>query len=118
MHAKTTCCNKPFTIFFQLFLLKGFETPSDLKTYLESGKRLAPPQYCPSAISDVMYRCWNLTPTERPSFDVLSEELYEVSAVFYICLHFLIVINSSPLSLSLFSESLRRLPQTLRRHRQ
>ncbi|XP_020837245.1 protein-tyrosine kinase 6 [Phascolarctos cinereus] len=39
------------------------------------GFRMLRPTKCPASIYDLMYKCWNLTPEERPSFKSLKEKL-------------------------------------------
>ncbi|TKR81878.1 hypothetical protein L596_015679 [Steinernema carpocapsae] len=47
----------------------------ELLAFLESGKRLKPPKYAPDDVSEIMVRCWNEAPADRPSFKILRERL-------------------------------------------
>ena len=52
---------------------------SDISSFLQRGQRMEPPENCPVVVSNVMMKCWNQTPELRPSFDVLSEMLGQVT---------------------------------------
>ena len=43
---------------------------------MEGENRLDPPNHCPRSIYNLMLRCWNLEPKERPLFDSIVTELY------------------------------------------
>ena len=47
-----------------------------LYNFLEGENRLDPPNHCPRSIYNLMLRCWNLEPKERPLFDSIAAELY------------------------------------------
>ncbi|XP_049697170.2 vascular endothelial growth factor receptor 1 isoform X2 [Helicoverpa armigera] len=49
--------------------------PADLLSWLSSGNRLARPTYADQRLHDVMLRCWDQKPTNRPSFSELQEIL-------------------------------------------
>ena len=46
-----------------------------LLKFLEEGNRLAMPELCPDLVFEVMKQCWELDPTQRPSFGDLKEKL-------------------------------------------
>ncbi|CAB3994451.1 tyrosine- kinase Mer [Paramuricea clavata] len=48
-----------------------------LYDFLLTGRRLEPPNYCPNEIADVMSKCWEEDPDDRPNFHRLKEMLYE-----------------------------------------
>ncbi|XP_055328805.1 fibroblast growth factor receptor 3-like [Paramacrobiotus metropolitanus] len=48
-----------------------------LKT-LSSGYQLSRPPYCPEVIYDVMRKCWDLVPTNRPVFSKLQRNLQDI----------------------------------------
>ena len=54
----------------------GFQQVADsadrLYNFLESGNRLDPPIHCPLIIKNLMNRCWNFDPKERPLFDAIT----------------------------------------------
>ena len=47
-----------------------------LYNFLEGENRLDPPNHCPRSIYNLMLRCWNLEPKERPLFDSIVTELH------------------------------------------
>ncbi|XP_041349997.1 plexin-A4-like isoform X2 [Gigantopelta aegis] len=47
----------------------------DLKSYLQSGKRMRKPKQCPEDIYRLMTQCWMETPGDRPTFQKSLEEL-------------------------------------------
>uniref|UniRef100_A0A914DBG1 Protein kinase domain-containing protein n=1 Tax=Acrobeloides nanus TaxID=290746 RepID=A0A914DBG1_9BILA len=54
---------------------KGIEQQHDLLDFLNEGKRLERPSFCPENIYNLMASCWFYDPNERPSFEQLREEL-------------------------------------------
>ena len=52
---------------------------SDISSFLQRGQRMEPPENCPVEVSNVIMKCWNQTSELRPSFDVLSEMLSQVT---------------------------------------
>uniref|UniRef100_A0AC34QH67 Protein kinase domain-containing protein n=1 Tax=Panagrolaimus sp. JU765 TaxID=591449 RepID=A0AC34QH67_9BILA len=51
---------------------------SEIKHYLESGKRLPQPTHCPDHIYGIMLNCWRSHPVERPDFSWLSQHLQDI----------------------------------------
>jgi len=50
----------------------------ELLPHLKAGNRLAKPDYCSTELYSVMLRCWNANPKKRPTFEELSDELYQM----------------------------------------
>jgi len=51
---------------------------ADLLSYLEAGKRLPCPPYCPQILYEIILKCWHLNPKMRPTFDELVEQVKDV----------------------------------------
>ena len=51
-----------------------------LVKYLEDGNRLAMPEFCPDEVFEVMKKCWNLDPDQRPSFEELKDTLEKLAS--------------------------------------
>ena len=78
--------NSPFnicaTILFYFFTglqisgLQVADSADRLYNFLEGENRLDPPNHCPRSIYNLMLRCWNLEPKERPLFDSIVTELH------------------------------------------
>uniref|UniRef100_A0A914P2H6 Protein kinase domain-containing protein n=1 Tax=Panagrolaimus davidi TaxID=227884 RepID=A0A914P2H6_9BILA len=49
-----------------------------LRTFLYDGGRLAQPTNCPDELYQIMKRCWNRHPENRPNFDVLQIDIKNV----------------------------------------
>uniref|UniRef100_A0A914VJA9 Protein kinase domain-containing protein n=1 Tax=Plectus sambesii TaxID=2011161 RepID=A0A914VJA9_9BILA len=49
--------------------------PTDMITYLRSGKRLDKPEQCADKVYSIMQECWKENPDERPFFSDLKMEL-------------------------------------------
>ena len=50
----------------------------EVTEYIRKGQTLRRPDYCPMDIFKVMHECWNMEPTERPTFDELHKLLNEL----------------------------------------
>ena len=48
---------------------------------LESGYRMPRPEGCPPAVHDLMCKCWEWAPEDRPSFKDLSTSLNAMSDI-------------------------------------
>ena len=56
--------------------LIGINDSKKLRAYLNSGKRLEQPCECPPDLyKEVMLKCWDIHPTQRPSCENLKEIL-------------------------------------------
>ena len=70
------------TILFYFFTglqisgLQVADSADRLYNFLEGENRLDPPNHCPRSIYNLMLRCWNLEPKERPLFDSIVTELH------------------------------------------
>lgn len=54
----------------------------ELEDYLDRGRRLGKPDFCPNAIFKLWQKCWSYDPTERPSFaEIVKEIEYLISVV-------------------------------------
>ncbi|XP_021928983.1 vascular endothelial growth factor receptor 2-like isoform X4 [Zootermopsis nevadensis] len=53
----------------------GMEADEKLYNKLVDGYRMEQPQYAPKEIYDIMMKCWQTRPSQRPSFGDLAEEL-------------------------------------------
>lgn len=53
--------------------------PWDVHSYLQSGRRMQKPKYCPEFIYQLMLKCWQLEPDDRPSFTEILASLDKVS---------------------------------------
>jgi len=51
---------------------------SEIRAFLESGKRLPQPTHCPDVIYNLMVNCWRTNPMDRPDFTWLSQRLSEI----------------------------------------
>lgn len=47
----------------------------DMLPYLRSGRRLPQPDSCPQFLFEIMWRCWDDDPDQRPSFSQLVQEI-------------------------------------------
>ncbi|CAD5212354.1 unnamed protein product [Bursaphelenchus xylophilus] len=47
----------------------------DVVRHIERGYRMEPPEACPTPMNDLMTECWNLSPSERPSFAMIVARL-------------------------------------------
>jgi serine/threonine protein kinase len=47
----------------------------DVRSYIQSGRRLEQPEACPDVVFELMLRCWTKDPSLRPSFADLVQEL-------------------------------------------
>jgi hypothetical protein len=47
-----------------------------------NGERLPKPKKCPQELYDLMLKCWNARPAERPTFRELLSELTEFAKAF------------------------------------
>ena len=54
---------------------------SQVYELLESGYRMQRPEGCPAPVYDMMYRCWEWAPEDRPSFKELSNTLNGMSDI-------------------------------------
>ena len=45
-----------------------------------NGYRMTKPQDCPDEVYDLMMKCWDKNPKNRPSFEVLYKEIYKLWA--------------------------------------
>ncbi|XP_058144112.1 macrophage-stimulating protein receptor isoform X2 [Dasypus novemcinctus] len=54
--------------------------PFDLIHFLDQGRRLPQPEYCPNSLFAVMQRCWAAEPGARPTFGELAREVERVAA--------------------------------------
>ena len=43
-----------------------------------NGYRMTKPQDCPDEVYDLMMKCWDKNPKNRPSFEVLYKEIYKL----------------------------------------
>ncbi|KAH7709499.1 Protein F11E6.8 b, partial [Aphelenchoides avenae] len=50
----------------------------DVRSFLDSGKRLPQPTHCPDVIYDVTLSCWRTHPLDRPDFSWLSQRLQDI----------------------------------------
>ena len=48
----------------------------DLLHYLKSGDRMENPDSCPQYIYNLMLKCWEFIPDERPSFEEVLVDLH------------------------------------------
>jgi len=74
---------------FGVLLWEMFEPGSDpylgipneeIHLFLESGQRLNQPDQCPDSLYQLMYKCWQMEPTYRPSFYSLRSQLIQIAA--------------------------------------
>jgi serine/threonine protein kinase len=56
---------------------KGLNS-SDIVNYLFEGNRLPCPSHCPVILYEMMLKCWNLNPKQRPTFDQLVDQVKSV----------------------------------------
>lgn len=54
---------------------------SQVYELLESGYRMQRPEGCPPPVYDMMRKCWEWAPEDRPSFQVLSATLNSMSDI-------------------------------------
>lgn len=50
-------------------------TTSEIPAAVADGLRLEQPEACPTVIYELIQRMWNSTPTERPTFSAIRQEL-------------------------------------------
>ncbi|GAB1598516.1 plexin-A4-like isoform X1 [Argonauta hians] len=53
--------------------------PWDVHSYLQSGRRMQKPKHCPEFIYQLMLRCWQQQPDDRPTFSEICTTLRSVS---------------------------------------
>ncbi|KAI1711307.1 protein tyrosine kinase domain-containing protein [Ditylenchus destructor] len=51
---------------------------TEIRNFLESGRRLAQPIHCPDIVYEVMLACWRVHPIDRPTFPELIFRLREI----------------------------------------
>ena len=54
---------------------------SQVYELLESGYRMQRPEGCPQPVYDMMHKCWEWAPEDRPSFKTLSDTLNGMSDI-------------------------------------
>ncbi|CAL2046362.1 unnamed protein product [Caenorhabditis brenneri] len=62
---------------YELFTLgdRPYENVDNVSKFLDSGKRLSEPEYCPTEIYELMEKCWDRDPLLRPNFAMCAEML-------------------------------------------
>ncbi|XP_063609212.1 tyrosine-protein kinase SRK3-like [Penaeus indicus] len=43
----------------------------DVMTSIQQGYRMSKPEFCPDEIYELMYKCWNISPSGRPTFSFI-----------------------------------------------
>ena len=49
-----------------------------LTRYLQSGRRLRKPEYCPPQLYDIMLQCWIIEEEDRPDFSELTLKIQAI----------------------------------------
>lgn len=58
------------------------EIPStDVRHFLESGRRLSQPIHCPDVLFELMISCWRSRPIDRPDFSQIGQRMREMLQV-------------------------------------
>ena len=54
---------------------------TDVRHFLESGRRLSQPIHCPDVLFELMISCWRSRPIDRPDFSQIGQRMREMLQV-------------------------------------